>query len=214
MIAYIARRLLILPIILFGVSMLIFSMIMMLGPYQRLSTYINDPAQLKGAEDIDQLVSKYGLNDPWYEQYGRWIGGVLKGDFGWSESAGAPVTKAIADRFPATLELALLSLVPVIFGGIILGVLSAVHHNKALDHTIRIFAVIGWSFPSFVFGLIVLMIFYGVLGWLPPGRLSNWATEIVRSADFVSYTGMYILDGILNFNFSIVLDAIRHLMLR
>lgn len=139
MIAYIARRLLILPIILFGVSMLIFSMIMMLGPYQRLSTYINDPAQLKGAEDIDQLVSKYGLNDPWYEQYGRWIGGVLKGDFGWSESAGAPVTKAIADRFPATLELALLSLVPVIFGGIILGVLSAVHHNKALDHTIRIF---------------------------------------------------------------------------
>ncbi|ADO77593.1 ABC transporter permease [Halanaerobium praevalens] len=212
MIAYIARRLLILPIILFGVSLLIFSMIMMLGPYQRLSTYITDPAQLKGVEDVDQLIAKYGLDDPWYEQYGRWIGGVVKGDFGWSESAGAPVTKAISDRFPATIELALLSLIPVIFGGVILGVLSAVHHNKAIDHIIRIFAVVGWSFPSFVFGLLVLMIFYGVLGWLPPGRLSNWATEIVSSAEFINYTGMYILDGILNFDFAIVLDAIRHMI--
>ena len=212
MISYIARRLIILPVILFGVTILIFSMIMMLGPYQRLSTYIKDPAQLKGAEDVDQLVAKYGLDDPWYEQYGRWIGGVLQGDFGWSESAGAPVTKAIADRFPATIELALFSLIPVILGGIVLGVLSAVHHNKPLDHTIRIFAVVGWSFPSFVFGLLVLMIFYGVLGWLPPGRLSTWAIEIVRSADFVSYTGLNVLDGILNGNFAVVLDALRHLI--
>ncbi|MFW6294787.1 MAG: ABC transporter permease [Halanaerobium sp.] len=212
MISYILRRLFILPVILLGVSLLIFSMIMMLGPYQRLSTYITDPAQLKGAEDIDQLVAKYGLDDPWYEQYGRWITGVAQGDFGWSESAGAPVTSAIASRFPATIELALLSLIPVIFGGIILGVISAVHHNKIIDHTIRIFAVIGWSFPSFVFGLLVLMIFYGVLGWLPPGRLSNWATDIVRSAEFVNYTGMYILDGLLNLDFAVVLDAIRHMI--
>ncbi|TDO92105.1 peptide/nickel transport system permease protein [Halanaerobium saccharolyticum] len=212
MISYIIRRLFILPVILFGVSLLIFSMIMMLGPYQRLSTYITDPAQLKGVDDVEQLIAKYGLDDPWYEQYGRWISGVAQGDFGWSESAGAPVTTAIANRFPATIELALLSLIPVIFGGIILGVISAVHHNKLIDHIIRIFAVIGWSFPSFVFGLLVLMIFYGVLGWLPPGRLSNWATEIVRSAEFANYTGMYILDGLLNFNFAVVLDAIRHMI--
>jgi len=208
---YIIRRFLILPFILFGVTVLVFSMIMMLGPYQRLSTYINDPAQLKG-QDMDELVAKYGLDDPWYEQYGRWIGGVVQGDFGWSESAGQPVTEAIFSRFPATLELALFAVIPVVMGGIWLGVLSAVHHNQKFDHIIRIVSTIGWSFPTFVFGLMVLMVFYGILGWFPPGRLGADAAAIVRSVEFVRYTGLNILDGILNLEFSVVIDAFRHLI--
>lgn len=208
---YIIRRLLILPLIMFGVTLLVFSMLMMLGPYQRLSTYITDPAQLKGG-DLDLLIKKYGLDDPWYEQYARWIKGVLRGDLGWSEAAGAPVVQAILERFPATLELALLAVIPVVMGGIWLGVFSAVHHNDPWDHSIRIFAIVGWSFPTFVFGLLVLMVFYGVLGWFPPGRLSNWAMELARSPEFVRYTGLNIIDGLLNGNLAFVWDALRHLI--
>ncbi len=211
MINFIIRRLLILPIILFGVTLLVFGMMSLLGPYERVSTYIKSPAELKTA-DIDQLVEKYGLNDPMIVQYGRWLKGVLQGDFGWSESAGAPVSKAILDRFPATLELALFALLPVILGGISLGVFSAVHHNDPWDHTVRVFALIGWSFPTFVFGLLVLLIFYGILGWFPPGRIDNWAITIINSPDFVKYTGMNVLDGILNGNWAIVWNALRHLI--
>ncbi len=211
MINYIIRRLLILPVILFGVSVLVFAMLMLVGPYQRLSTYIKSPAELKTA-NLDSLVEKYGLNDPFHQQYGRWISGVLKGDFGWSETAGATVTEAVLQRFPATLELALLALIPVIMGGINLGVFSAVHHNDPWDHVTRVFSIVGWSIPTFVFGLVVLMIFYGVLGWFPPGRLSVWASDIIRSSEFVQYTHLNIIDGLLNANLKVVGDAIRHLV--
>lgn len=116
MTSYIIRRLLILPIILLGVTLLIFSMIMCLSPYQRVANYVTDPTQLKGG-DIDLLVKKYGLDDPWYQQYGRWLNNLIHGDLGWSEAAGAPVTQAIKERFPATVELAILAVIPVVMGG-------------------------------------------------------------------------------------------------
>lgn len=213
MLSFIIRRLMILPVILLGVTILIFSMIMSLSPYERVSTYVKDPAQLKGGTaQLDRLIDQYGLNDPWYQQYGRWLSGVARGDFGWSESAGAPVTKAILDRFPATLEITIFSLIPVILGGIYLGIFASVHHNDPWDHVTRILSVIGWSFPTFVFGLIVLMIFYGVLGWFPPGRLDNWAMDIVKSAEFANYTGLYVIDSILNFDFRVTINALRHLV--
>lgn len=213
MLSFIVRRLLILPVILLGVTLLIFSMIMTLSPYERVATYVKDPAQLKGGvEQLDKLIDKYGLNDPWYLQYGHWMSGVIKGDFGWSESAGAPVTKAILERFPATLELTLFSLIPVILGGIFLGIFASVHHNDPWDHTSRVLAVIFWSLPTFVLGLIILMIFYGTLQWFPPGRLDNWALEIVNSAEFANYTGLYVIDSLLNLDFRVLIDALRHLI--
>ncbi|MFW5786967.1 MAG: ABC transporter permease [Halanaerobiales bacterium] len=211
MISYIVRRLLILPIILFGITLIIFGMMMMLSPYQRVSTYISGPEELRNI-DIDDLVAKYGLDDPFHQQYGRWFSGVIRGDLGWSESAGMPVTQALASRFPATLELALFAILPVFLGGITLGVFSAVHHNDFWDHLTRVFAITGWSIPTFVAGLLILMIFYGVLGWTPPGRLSNWAGEIVRSAEFVRYTHLNFVDGILNLEWKVAGDAFRHII--
>ncbi len=206
MINYIIRRLLILPIILFGITLIIFGMMMLLSPYQRVSTYISSPDELRNV-DVDELVEKYGLNDPFHQQYWRWFSEVIRGDLGWSESAGMPVTEALATRFPATLELALFAVLPVFLGGIILGVFSAVHHNDFWDHLTRIFAIMGWSIPTFVAGLLMLMIFYGILGWTPPGRLSNWAREITLTADFVRYTNINVIDGILNWNWAFVGNA-------
>jgi len=72
---------------------------------------------------------------------------------------------------------------------------------------------VGWSIPTFVFGLIVLMIFYARLDWFPPERLSEWARRVVLSDEFVRYTQMNTVDALLNLRFDIFLDSTRHLIL-
>jgi len=119
----------------------------------------------------------------------------------------------IKRRFPATLELALWSAVPVIMGGIILGVISAVKHNTWVDHISRVFSILGWSFPTFVFGLLVLMIFYAKLRWFPPGRISDWANAVIRSPQFHQYTHLITIDALLNGRLDIFWDAMKHLIL-
>jgi peptide/nickel transport system permease protein len=97
--------------------------------------------------------------------------------------------------------------------GVWFGVISAVKHNKPADQSLRVFSIIGWSIPTFVFGLLALMIFYARLGWFPPERLSDWALRKVLSPDFNRYTQMNTLDALLNLRFDIFLDATRHLVL-
>ncbi len=215
MTSYIIRRLLLLPWVLIGLTVLIFVMLQMLGTYQRLSTYISDPAQLKqGPEVLDQLAHKYGLDDPIVIQYGRWLNRLVHGELGYSESANMEVTRAMFRFLPASIELTIYAIIPVVFGAIWLGTLSAVHHNDLLDHTTRVIALTGWSFPTFVFGLLVLMVFYGgVVNWFPPGRLSLWAQRIVESNQFVRYTGMNSIDALVNGDLHVFFDSLRHLVL-
>lgn len=212
MLTYIARRLLFLPIVLIGVTLLVFVAMSFLSPYQLVSVYITSPEELKN-QSLDDLVVKYGLDQPVHKRYISWMQNLLNGDLGYSVSANMPVTEAISKRFPATIELALFAIIPVIFGGIWLGTISARNYNKPLDHITRTFAIVGWSLPDFVLGLALLMVFYGVLGWFPPGRLSMWADTIVLTGDFVRYTGLNTLDSILNGRWDIFWDAIRHLVL-
>jgi peptide/nickel transport system permease protein len=213
-ITYILRRLLMLPVVLIGVTLLIFMLLQLLSPFSRLAMFITDPNQLKqGPEQLQEMVEALGLDDPAPVQYWRWLKQVVGGDLGWSESARQPVVSALKSRLPGTLELALLAVIPVIFGGIWLGKLTAVYQNRPFDHIGRVVAIVGWSFPTFVFGLLAIMIFYGVLGWFPPGRISIGALRIVTSDAFTSYTGMYTIDGILNGEWYVVGDALRHLIM-
>ncbi|NLK07422.1 MAG: ABC transporter permease [Firmicutes bacterium] len=211
MLTYITRRLLFLPVVLIGVTLMVFVVMSFLSPYQLVSAYIKSPEELKN-QSLDDLVRKYGLDLPPHIRYVNWMRNLLKGDLGYSVSANMRVTEAIAQRFPATIELAMFSIIPVIFGGIWLGTISAKHYNKPLDHISRTFAIIGWSLPDFVFGLLMLMFFYGVLGWFPPGRLSNWADTVVLTGDFVRYTKMNTIDSLLNGRMDIFWDAVRHLV--
>jgi len=214
MVTFVLRRLLMLPLVLVGVTLLIFGLLQLLSPFSRLAMYVNDPNQLKqGPEELAEMVEALGLNDPIWMQYGRWLNEVLHGDLGWSESARQSVVGAIKSRIPATLELALYAVVPVIFGGIWLGKLTAVHQDKPLDHVGRVAAIVGWSFPTFVFGLMALFLFYGILRWFPPGRLSIAATRIVYSDAFTSYTGLHTIDAVLNWNGTVLADAFRHLIM-
>lgn len=214
MMTYILRRVLFLPVVLLSLSLMIFSMMMMLTPVQRLAVYAPDPSFMKGGADfVATQIEKYGLDDPFLIQYGRWMKNILQGNLGWAESFSMPVGQALIQLFPATAELALLAMAPIVLGAIWLGTKAAIHHNDTLDHTIRVFTILGWSFPTFVFALIVLMIFYGWLDWFPSGRLSYWAVEVVDSDAFTSYTGMNILDSILNWNGPVLIDSIRHMVL-
>jgi peptide/nickel transport system permease protein len=223
MLAYIIRRFLIMPLILFGVTVLIFSMLSLLTPYERVALYVQDIPKKPGA--MDELIKKYGLDDPIPVQYWHWMvgqkdlstgeikGGVLRGDLGWSHVGRGTVTEVISRRLPATVELALWAGFPMIAIGILLGVLSAVNHNKIVDQILRVFSIVGWSIPTFVFGLLVLLIFYARLGWFPPERLSDWALRIVQSNQFIRYTQINTLDALLNLRFDIFFDAIKHLIL-
>jgi peptide/nickel transport system permease protein len=208
---YIIRRLLILPLVMLGLSIMIFGMLMMLDQVERAALYITSIPKNPAA--IQAIIQKYGLNQPVYIQYGRWLGNVLHGNLGWSKTAQMPVTQAILTYFPATLELALWSFTPIMVIGTWLGVQAALHHDSFIDQAARVFSIIGYSFPTFVFGLLVLMVFYANLQWFPPGRLSNWANAIVISSNWHAYTGMYTLDALLNQRYDIFFDALRHLFL-
>ena len=213
MIAYAIRRLLFLPLVFLAISLMVFSLQMLLTPTQRIAAYAPGPEYLKGgAEQVEMLIVKYGLDDPFVVQYGRWVENIFQGQLGWSETARMPVGEALFALLPATAELALLAFIPGLFLAIWLGTKSAVHHNKSIDHAIRVFTILGWSFPTFVFGLLMLMIFYGAVNWFPPGRLSQWAILEISTTNFVRYTGMNTVDSILNGNWRIFLDSIRHLV--
>ena len=212
MLSYIIRRMLLLPVILFGVTFLIFCVFSLLSPMERLATYVRDPNTLKSPQAAERLIAKYHLDEPFPLGYINWLERMVRLDLGWSQTANQSVADAIKQRFPATLELVLYSIIPVILIGIWLGVISAVHHNDMLDQAIRVTAIIGWSLPTFIFGLFVLFIFYGILGWFPPGRLSAWAQDIVYTGHFTSYTHLITVDALLNGNIPIFLDALRHLI--
>lgn len=223
MVTYIIRRLLVVPLLLFGVSLLIFGMLQFLDPIERASLYVR--GDFKSEAQVDAVINRYCLNCPIYEQYLRWLvgtinpvngereGGILFGNFGWSRTTSQPVSQLIARRFPNTLDLTLWAVGPVILVGIWLGVQAAVHQNGIIDQAARIFSIVGTSFPTFVFGLVVLMIFYANLEWFPPGRLSHWANQVVLSDDFHNYTRLLTFDALLNGRFDIFLDALRHMIL-
>jgi peptide/nickel transport system permease protein len=150
MVNYVIRRLLLVPFILFGVTLLIFGMLQFLSPVERSALYVRDVPRNEKA--LESLIRAYGLDEPIYIQYWYWLvgnknentgevsGGILRGEFGYSRTASQPVSDMIKHRFPATIELALWAVIPVVAGGIILGVVAATNHNKPIDHTARILA--------------------------------------------------------------------------
>jgi len=223
MLTYIIRRLLLVPVLLFGVTMMIFGMLQFLDPDERVALYIRgDP---KSDAQVDAFIHKYCLDCPIYIQYRNWLigtidsvsgereGGILFGNFGWSKTGSQPVADLIEHRFPNTLDLTIWAVGPVILVGIWLGVQAAVHHNGFIDQAARVFSIIGTSFPTFVFGLLMLMFFYANLQWFPPGRLTDEFNQVVNSDAFNHYTSLLTFDALLNGRFDVFLDALRHMFL-
>ena len=210
MLRYILRRLLLLPLVALGVTFLLFFLTQRLSPEMRASLYIKDPRQMGALEEV---IEKYGLRDNVFKQYGRWLSGALRGDLGYSQSANMPVAQAIKEYLPATVQLALVTMVLVVFFGVWFGVVSAVKKDKWQDIAARLVSVGGFSLPIFVLGLLLLMLFYGKLGWFPPGGFSISTDVTIHSPSFHSYTGFLLIDSLLNGNLKVFCDVLRHLVL-
>jgi len=223
MVTYIIRRLLLVPVLLFGVTVLIFGMLQFISPVERTALYVRDIP--KNDKQIAGIIRKYGFDKPLHIQYWRWLtgtkdpvtgdrnGGILFGDFGYSRTASEPVAQLIKNRFPNTLDLTIWAVGPVILVGIWLGVQAAVHHNGIVDQLARMFSIVGTSFPTFVVGLLLLMLFYATLQWMEPGRLSNDFSREVTSDAFKHYTSLLTFDALLNGRFDIFWDAFKHMLM-
>lgn len=197
---------------LLGATLLIFAVTQLFDPISRAALYITNVQQFT-PENTNEIIARYGLNDPAYMQFSRWFSEVLKGNLGFSRSGRAPVVEAILSKIPATVELVMYCSPFIVLIGIFLGVKSAVHRDKPIDHITRGVSIMGSSLPSFWLGIVLLSVFYVGFHVCPPGRLGGTADLYVMSDAFTRYTGINTIDALLNGKIWIFLDAIEHLIL-
>ena len=162
MLAYVLRRVLQSVAVLLAVGLVAFTMF----------RYVGDPVEnMLGQEatqaDRAELLERLGLNDPIHVQYARFIRNAAVGEFGVSYRQGRPVTLVIAERLPATLELAFVSGILAFVGGVSLGVYTALKRNGVLSNAIMITSLIGVSLPTFLIGIVLIWVFAVELRWLP-----------------------------------------------
>ncbi|PZG35298.1 glutathione ABC transporter permease GsiC [Spongiactinospora gelatinilytica] len=150
--------------VLFGISVISFFVIRMI-PGDVISSIMG---QDFGDPQVEAAMRRYfGLDMPIHEQFLNWFGGLLQGDLGTSMRTSRPVLAEIAERFPATLLLAVSALVVSVVISIPFGVLSATRRNGFLDAASRLVSLIGLSLPNFWLGILLVYVFSVTLGWLP-----------------------------------------------
>ncbi len=203
MLRFVARRLLLLVPILLGLSILLFLWIRALpgGPAESLLGERATP------EAIEQIERIYGLDQPIYVQYLRYLQKLVSGDLGTSIASRRPVTEEIGRRFPATIELAIAAMIFAVAFGVPLGFFAAKRYGSAMDHGSLVASLIGISIPVFFLAILLKYVFAVQLGWLPTiGR-----QDVLIDAEHP--TGFYVLDGIVTLNLEAAWDAAAHLIL-
>jgi peptide/nickel transport system permease protein len=163
---YLAKRLLTFPLVMLGVSILVFVAIRMV-PGDAITAMLGTEAGLLTPAQREALAAYFGIDQPILVQYGRWLLGVFKGDLGISVIHGKPVLGIILERFPLTLELALLSMMIAILVGLPAGIFAATRTEKLSDLGVRIVAMVGQSTPNFVTGLLLIYALSAGFGILP-----------------------------------------------
>jgi len=142
-----------------------------------------DPAVVMGGTtatqaEIEAIRRNLGLDRPWYVQIGSFYANLARGDLGRSLLLGQPVLDAIVERLPATLSLALYSLLLTLVFGLATGIVAALRHNTWVDQLVMTLALIGVSLPNFWLGLVFILLFSVQLGWLPTGGYVEMTTSV------------------------------------
>jgi ABC-type dipeptide/oligopeptide/nickel transport system permease component len=203
MLRYISRRLVQLLPVLLGVSMLVF-----LG----MHLVPGDVAQLllgeKGtAADLARLRHQLGLDRPLYVQYAWFLAGAVRGDFGDSIRTRQSVMWEIGQALPVTVELSFAALLFAAVFGLAIGVLAARRARTAVDTTAMVGVLVGVSMPIFWTGILLLLVFGGILGWLPLGGIVDEGMTYPR------ITGLPFVDGLLTGDVPFLVSHLRHLVL-
>jgi peptide/nickel transport system permease protein len=167
---YIARRLLLFVPTLFGASLLIFVLMRLVpGDIAEILVYqTGSESSAVQTRQIEQIRRELGLDRPVATQFLAWLGGAVRGDFGYSYSQRRPVNEILAERFPRSMELAAITLLLAALWSIPLGVVSAVRQNTWLDYLVRVLSISGLSLPIFFTGVLILYLLVRVFRWLPP----------------------------------------------
>jgi peptide/nickel transport system permease protein len=161
---YLARRLLAVIPVLFGVTLAVFSMLFLVpgDPVKMmLAEFVTTPAQ------IEQMRAQLHLDEPILKQYGRFVGNALRGDLGTSIRSRRAVATEIGENVGSTAQLALASMAVAVALGVPLGLMAALLRNSWLDAGSMVMALLGVSMPSFWLGLLLIFTFSLHLGWFP-----------------------------------------------
>jgi dipeptide transport system permease protein len=187
-----------------GITLLAFAMIRLIP---------GDPVELLAgergmtAERHAELRADLGLDKPLLVQYGVYIGGVLQGDLGKSIVTKRPVSDEFFTLFPATVELSLCALLFAVLLGLPAGIFAAVRRGSMFDHTVMSAALTGYSMPIFWWGLLLIILFSGILGWTPvSGRISLLFY-------FDAVTGFMLIDSLLSGQEGAFVSTLSHLVL-
>jgi peptide/nickel transport system permease protein len=165
MFLYVLRRLSIAIPTLLLVSVLVFGLLKVLpgDPAVALAGEERDPAV------IEFLRHKYSLDQPVYIQYGKWLGGIVQGDFGLSIRTRLPIGEMIVEKLPVTIQLSLMAMIIALVIGIPARVFAALKRGTPIDYGVTILGLVGLSVPSFWVGIMLILLFAVRLGWLPSG---------------------------------------------
>lgn len=170
--------------VLLGITFLTFALIYF-SPGDPAAMLLSATGIAPSPELIQKVREDMGLNKPFLIQYLHWLGGVLKGDFGNSYKYSKPVLDLIMTSLPATFKLAGVSFLGMILIALPLGIMSALHKNKALDYIIRFISFLGISMPGFWIGLLLMYIFSIKLKVLPVMGDRGWASIILPSVTLI-----------------------------
>ena len=163
---YLLVRLYSMGLTLLGLTVLVFLMLRLI-PGTVVEQMIGADAVVSAAM-VEQLRAFFGLDQPWYVQYGRWLGALAQGDLGTSWRTGKPVVALIVERLPVTLELTLMAVGFALVLGLVAGIVSAVRRDRAVDNVTRVGALLGLSVPVFWQGTMLILFLSIYLRWMPP----------------------------------------------
>jgi len=187
MLAFILRRLAQAALVMLAVGLIAFS----------LFRFVGDPVlfmlgQDATPEDRVRITQMLGLDQPFYVQYANFVSRAVRGEFGLSLRQAQPVSKLIAERLPATLELSAVAALLALAGGVAMGVYTALRRNTWLSQFLLAVSLIGVSLPTFLIGILLILVFAVLLGWLPSfGRgdtvsLGWWSTGFLTASGLKS----------------------------
>jgi peptide/nickel transport system permease protein len=180
---YLVVRLYSMALTLLGLTVLIFLMLRLI-PGTVVEQMIGADAVVS-PDMVEQLRRFFGLDQPWYIQYGRWLGQLAQGDLGTSWRTGKPVIQLIRERLPVTLELTACAVGFAVVLGVIAGIVSALRRNGAVDNVTRVATLFGLSVPVFWQGTMLILFFSLYLRWMPPVVWVDFFTDPRRNLTMI-----------------------------
>lgn len=187
---YVAKRLLSLIPVLFGVSLIVFFLVRLI-PGTALEMYMGTQVEAT-PEMMEELRRLFGEDKPVPVLYLEWMGNILRGDFGYSLRTGRAVLPDILSRLPLSLELTLFSMLLALLIGIPLGILSSLRQNTVGDFVNRIVGLLGLSLPQFWLAALMVIAFSGFRGWIPMGNYVKFLDAPLRNLKMLFFPSLAI----------------------